>query len=525
MNAIHLPQGITITRMLAAFGLQVLDPPANFRETIGALDIQKVHLAECPELVLLFPGCTVTLKPKGNNLLLQIDVSNQELQLLITAPPTAWPTLCAELTNWLEREQGRILAACEECSRRLTERLTDRSAFAAIHELQSILGYDVLIVDKQYAILSWAGGKYLPPDPVAFAPPKPLSPPPAVSSATTISLFAGSWVDAAYASIPLTWCSLAGQQGILGYLGLAAAPEAIGGVERFFLGKAATLLFLELLRNQCILENERLHHRDFLFDLLYNNFDSQEVICSRGKLWGWDFTKPHLVLVGEIQDFNLLPSERRWLDDLVTSITRTLNSLYPGSISLERNNQIVLLFPLKEMLPQSQWVPVAEQLLKPVWDQAQPVLEKRRLFFGLGNLYPSPREIHRSFQEAKSALELGPLLNPDQALTSFGELGMMRLLHKLDHQELEDFRTETLNQLLNFDRESNLELEKTLLTYFACSGDLNKAAQTLFLHPNTLRYRLKKAAEVLNLDLYRLENQLNLYVALKIGRLKALWTD
>jgi len=79
--------------------------------------------------------------------------------------------------------------------------------------------------------------------------------------------------------------------------------------------------------------------------------------------------------------------------------------------------------------------------------------------------------------------------------------------------------------LLDFDRDSNLELEETLLTYFACSGDLNSAAQRLFLHPNTLRYRLKKAAEILGLDISRLENQLNLYVALKIGRLKTLWSD
>ena len=101
----------------------------------------------------------------------------------------------------------------------------------------------------------------------------------------------------------------------------------------------------------------------------------------------------------------------------------------------------------------------------------------------------------------------------------------MRLLLKLEQQELEDFRTEVLGSLLKYDQENNLHLEETLLAYLSADGDLNVAGDRLFLHPNTLRYRLKKAAEVLDRDLASLENRMNLYIALKIGRLKALWHD
>jgi DNA-binding PucR family transcriptional regulator len=167
----------------------------------------------------------------------------------------------------------------------------------------------------------------------------------------------------------------------------------------------------------------------------------------------------------------------------------------------------------------------AEHLLQPIWEGAGAMFAGRKLFFGLGNLYPTAREIHRSFQEARSALELGRLLYPDQLLTSFRELGIMRLLQGLDHQELEDFRLETLKQLLESDRDGNLDLEQTLLTYFLCSGDLNQAAEKLFVHPNTVRYRLKKAAEVLDLDISRLTNQLNLFIALQVGCLKDLWSE
>lgn len=247
-------------------------------------------------------------------------------------------------------------------------------------------------------------------------------------------------------------------------------------MEHYFLTKAAPLLTFELLMKQSIHENERLHHRDFLFDLLYNNFDSLEVISSRGKLWGWDFSKPHLVAVGEIQNFTPLPAERQRLSTLIAKVSRN-----PGAICLERNDQVVLLFPLEEMLAQSLTTTTAEQLLQPFWKVADTIFPGRKFFFGLGNLYPTAREIHRSFQEARSALEIGRLLYPDKLLTSFSELGIMRLLQRLEHQELEDFRQETLKPLLDFDRDGNVELEQTLLTYYLCNGDHNLAAQKLFM--------------------------------------------
>jgi DNA-binding PucR family transcriptional regulator len=176
------------------------------------------------------------------------------------------------------------------------------------------------------------------------------------------------------------------------------------------------------------------------------------------------------------------------------------------------------------MIAQSLTTSFAEQLLQPFWKVADTIFSGRKFFFGLGNLYSTAREIHRSFQEARSALEIGRLLHPDKLLTSFSELGIMRLLQRLEHQELEDFRLETLKPLLDFDHDGNLELEQTLLTYYLCNGDHNLAAQKLYLHPNTLRYRIRTASEVLDRDVSHINNQLNLFIALQIGRLKGLWS-
>ena len=98
----------------------------------------------------------------------------------------------------------------------------------------------------------------------------------------------------------------------------------------------------------------------------------------------------------------------------------------------------------------------------------------------------------------------------------FSDLGMVRLLYNNDRRELEEFYHETLGELEQYDQELGNDLTTTLKSYLAHSCDLKRTAQALFLHPNTLRYRLKKVEELLEIDLEDLDTKLDLMIAFKI---------
>ncbi|HZK85020.1 MAG TPA: sugar diacid utilization regulator, partial [Desulfosporosinus sp.] len=123
----------------------------------------------------------------------------------------------------------------------------------------------------------------LPLAPISFQSPKLSLASPAFPSPLAL-LYTGQWTEKGYQTIPLTWCPISGPKGVLGFLGLSSNIKDVGSINQFFLHKTATLILLELVKTQCIQESERQHHRDFLFDLLYNNFNALEVIISRGKL-------------------------------------------------------------------------------------------------------------------------------------------------------------------------------------------------------------------------------------------------
>ena len=58
-----------------------------------------------------------------------------------------------------------------------------------------------------------------------------------------------------------------------------------------------------------------------------------------------------------------------------------------------------------------------------------------------------------------------------------------------------------LIQLCRNDKENNTKLFETLQCYFSCGLDATRTAKRMFVHKNTVRYRIQQCQEILNLDL------------------------
>ena len=131
-----------------------------------------------------------------------------------------------------------------------------------------------------------------------------------------------------------------------------------------------------------------------------------------------------------------------------------------------------------------------------------------------------------SYQEAKVALILGRILNITDTVPDFSDLGLTRILYNQDHQVLQEFYRETLGDLEKYDSEQKSDFVNTLEKYLNYKCELKAAADALFLHPNTLRYRLKKIEEILDVNLDYMDTKLNLLAAFKITYLlKAAGTE
>lgn len=135
--------------------------------------------------------------------------------------------------------------------------------------------------------------------------------------------------------------------------------------------------------------------------------------------------------------------------------------------------------------------------------------------FGVGRKYPLA-ELHKSYQEALVALNLSKLLGKTNFVEHFLDLGVFTLICHQDVNLLERFCDQYLGKLLEYDKLHNNELMPSLRFFFDANLDVKEAARKMYVHINTLRYRLKKIEELTGMRLQRIEERVNLFVALKL---------
>ena len=101
--------------------------------------------------------------------------------------------------------------------------------------------------------------------------------------------------------------------------------------------------------------------------------------------------------------------------------------------------------------------------------------------------------------------------------TGFDDLGIWALLGRVgDREQLADFAGGVLGRLLEYDRDRGSDLIHTLRDLARCSYHYRTAADELFAHPNTLRYRVARITELAGLDLADPEDRLRIELALRV---------
>ena len=81
----------------------------------------------------------------------------------------------------------------------------------------------------------------------------------------------------------------------------------------------------------------------------------------------------------------------------------------------------------------------------------------------------------------------------------------------------QSYRVRVLGPLLRYDAVHRTELVTTLDAFLRNSGSWVKAAEELHLHVNTLRYRIERVERLTGRELSRLEDRIDLFLALQIG--------
>jgi len=123
------------------------------------------------------------------------------------------------------------------------------------------------------------------------------------------------------------------------------------------------------------------------------------------------------------------------------------------------------------------------------------------------------KDIHISYQEAKTALEIGRYFYTQRSILSYNSLGIGRLIYELPVEYCEKF----LEEVFGNDAEGYVcEMLSVVNTLFFNNLNVSKTARQLYIHRNTLVYQLEKLYKVTGLDVRTFEDALIFRIALII---------
>ena len=96
-------------------------------------------------------------------------------------------------------------------------------------------------------------------------------------------------------------------------------------------------------------------------------------------------------------------------------------------------------------------------------------------------------------------------------------MGLYRLLIGIEDPDIiRDYYANTLKPLEEYDKANSSDLCKILKTYLLHDGSVKETADELFVHRNTINYKLNKISELLDADLSSMETRVQLYLAFKL---------
>ena len=139
-----------------------------------------------------------------------------------------------------------------------------------------------------------------------------------------------------------------------------------------------------------------------------------------------------------------------------------------------------------------------------------------KVHIGIGSVVTNVKELARSYKDAQVALEVGKVFDTEKNVINYESLGIGRLIYQLPTTLCEMFLQEVFKRgsLESLDRETL----QTIHAFFDNNLNVSETSRKLFVHRNTLVYRLEKIKKLTGLDLREFEHAITFKVALMVKK-------
>ncbi len=263
------------------------------------------------------------------------------------------------------------------------------------------------------------------------------------------------------------------------------------------IGKMAAFQLEALL----VAYKERFDKDNFIKNLLLDNLLLVD-IYSRARKLHMQIDLPRVVFIARAEE----SKEVNMTDMIKNYLSRGSNKEIVTAVD---ESSVIIVKELESEVPLSQLSKEADQLVKYLASQ-----NLHGIRVAIGTVVHEIKEVSRSYKEAKMALDVGKIFFEDKPIIAYSELGIGRLIYQLPLPLCKMFIHEIFGDKNpdDFDEETITTINK----FFENSLNVSETSRQLYIHRNTLVYRLDKLQKNTGLDLRVFEDAITFHIALMV---------
>ncbi|AMM91960.1 PucR family transcriptional regulator [Peribacillus simplex] len=305
----------------------------------------------------------------------------------------------------------------------------------------------------------------------------------------------------------------------IGYLTISGEIKTSDNLITLTIEQATNVISFALMKEHALKQHDRNTRNDFFLHFLDGSFSSQEEIINRAKEFSLHNEQAYICAVGKIDESELAKS--------YTQLQRRADSIYefledelrisPNPIHLfTKGKKCILLYEVSEVF--ADVLQTVEISLKSL----QKIISSQfdcTISFGVSLMSPSFLQTKNSYKEANDSLLEGGRSKRTEYIQAFQTRDIVELLRIIPEEDLKNFYLFALQGFSKIFTEEEQPLLETLSVYLETHCQISETAKRLFVHRNTVVYRLEKCEELLGKSLKDSETTLQIRLALRIKSL------
>lgn len=254
------------------------------------------------------------------------------------------------------------------------------------------------------------------------------------------------------------------------------------------------------LQNLIIAYKERFDRNNFFQNLLLDNLLLVD-IYNRAKKLHIEVSMPRAVFLVET---------RLEKDSIVTELLKGMFSSHSGDyITAVDESSVILIKALDADYSNASLLEIAEVIVAMMNTEA--MLDVKVSF---GTVVQELKDVSKSYKEAKMALDVGKIFYAEKKTIAYSTLGIGRLIYQLPINLCKIFIEEIFGDNVPYDLDD--ETLTTINKFFENDLNVSETSRELFVHRNTLVYRIEKLQKSMGLDLRKFDDALTFKIALMV---------